>query len=279
MDLSSISVFNTLSHDYLYLLGSRADSLLTCHFSSSDATRELVERFRNVVAMDENDLTSGGRAPGDPENRLLFASVFLWKQRHGRIDSRARLACDLTGLASSAFHRVHSYLVANGYEGVLQGTDKYTGIRFNYLARLETLVEEWQSAHFAYQQEAWSEFVTLLNVVGQQLETYIHRSNVIDFAESIIHEPEEDDRFRVFKEDDDLARLTQLFFDLRLPPDLTWPVFNRLFLAKTKRSTEVYPALLAGVQMYGDALQNLLGKVKIQGGFDLLVALSTGSGD
>jgi hypothetical protein len=164
-------------------------------------------------------------------------------------------------------------MVASGYDGILQGSSQYTNIGFQYLALLGTLVEKWRSALFTSEEETCSEFVALLNVVGPQLETYEHRSDILDFSEAVIRDYKIDARYRCFSADDDLARLAQLFSDLRLLPDLTWPVFADLLLTRTKRSTEIYPALIAGLGMYGKAVHELLGRIELQGGRELLLSL------
>ena len=163
-------------------------------------------------------------------------------------------------------HYIHRHMVANGYDGILNGDDPYTQVGVKYLQEIESILDQWQAPDFGSGELGFWDIVLLLNVLGPRLPVYERRSEAQALAEYILENYSVDPRLQEFRGDRELSAFALLLSDLKIESDRTWPTFRSLLLSTRQRSVLAYPALIVGAKMYETRLDGILGDVDLQGG-------------
>jgi len=250
-----------------------AGEIILRELSSKEEMEREFKWYGQILSWGCDDLTTWAAREGDSEDKCALLNVFLWKQRHGLIDRNARIHAFLGPKARPSTYYIHRYMITNGYEGMLNGDDPYTHVGVNYLEEIGTLLDQWRASDFGNGELGFWDIVLLLNVLGPTLAAYERRSEVQTLAEYILKNHSVDPRLQRFVDDPELAAFTLLMWDLKMEPHRTWPEFQSLFLSRRKRSVMLYPGLIAGTQMYGNELREILRDVDLQGGVNLLFSL------
>jgi len=260
------SFFNTVLENFLCMLPLRSGQRLVDVFRQYDETRNRAVWFERVLGRQPDELMRDVLEHADREDTVVRMNVFLWKQKNGVIDKTLRIRCSLGARARPLTYYLHRCMMGNGYTGIVDGQDPYTRVGVHYLEEIELLLSRWQTPEFGRDGEGFWDLVILLNVLGPQLASYHRRGEVLGFAEYILREYKRDNRLSCFNDDSELAALMLLASDLGILSGSTLPIFEDLFLSRTKRSVLCYPALIVASVAYGQHLDGFLKNVEIQGG-------------
>jgi hypothetical protein len=238
-----------------------------------------VRWFEQVLGYDAQALISWISADGDKDDHKIFATVFLWKQRHKLIDSAVRVNGDFKD--SPDIYHLHRYMVANGYEGILDAPrSSYDASRdspkLSYTAQVEQLLDRFSAQGIPAQSDDFARLTDLLGILGPQFDSYPRRAEVAAFAAHILDYSTDISGIPVLSNDVGFTNFSWLILDLKLDPEQTWETYRALALAKRQHSVSSYPALLAGLSMYPDRMSEILDPIDVQGSKELFLTLASG---
>jgi len=276
-DLSARSVFWTVAKDLLYLLPLPAGEMLVHSFSQDRELHPSIEWFNRVLKCEAKELVSWISREGDEEDKQVYLNVLLWKQRHGIIKPSLRVNYEFTSFAN-AYH-VHRYMVANGYEGILDAQRppsfglKKVSTGLSYLDEIGVLLDEFSNPLFSRESDDFGDLALLVGILGPRLSEYPRRDEVMQFTQYILEHHTDDERLSRLPEDVNFASFVWLLSDLKLDAKRTWPVYEQLAIRKRNRGVLSYPAFIVGLEMYGDRVREILDHLEIQGSTQMFLRL------
>lgn len=261
--------------DYLYFLSKgNIDHLLRiCRESGDEKYASLIMK---LLCSDGDDLIRMMGIPGDRELIVLYADVFLWRQKNGSIQNgdinhKLMLACKCL----KRHHRwlLDRYMVANGYEGIdvipieaSEGIVTYADEISQYL--------DLQKMNYPISEDDFSYFITNLNVIGPIIKYHKRIDEILNYYNHISRNYKYDPRVKWI----DPACYAMLTCDLDNNSDENWPAYQFLTIEGHKEFIGFVDAFL-GIKLFGDKYTALLKATdkKIFGGYDFISKLALNS--
>ena len=252
--------------DYLYFLSkSDVDHLL--RLCRDDCDENFVLLINHLLVIDADALINIINSPGDCEQVVMCADVFLWRQKVGEIEQNLRFGCKFL----KRYHRwlLDRYMVSNGYEGIdaipVESTDGVTSCRdeINSYLDKQAIGETAAEDDFTY-------FITNLNIIGPTIKSHPRYCEIRQYHEFIKEHYEDDSRIKWI----DPGCYAMLVSDLNDVSDATWKVYEYLIIYGHKDFVGFIESFI-GIKMFGDKCLELLAtSVKpIFGGYDFIVNL------
>jgi len=273
--MGQLSTLNTITQAFLYMLPAGAGKVLQEQLTIMSATYSRAQQMKAMLQASSDELIRQVRDDGDEEDKLISLNVFLWRQSHGVIPVTARIEC---GFLKHPFVRyIHRYMAANGYERIAEQIPFQH--KDSYAAEARRLLNEFARSRFEDSEDdgngnQYWHLLSLLNVLGPQINNFDYLSEVVHFCDYLIYDYKSNPALNELHDDIDLSAFALLLMDLQIEPSKTWLVFKDLFLQSKNRTVVSYPALLAGLQMYGELMVVELPAVELQGGIDLFLRLA-----
>jgi hypothetical protein len=264
-----VNTVEIIAQQFLYMFGPRAGDLLLLHFKQELSQRpEAIRWLQDALASDATSLIECAESEGDDGDRLICLDVFLWKQRHGLISASHRIKADF--LKDPLTGYIHRYMVANGYNDVLNVPIGERGV--TYLKEIYGLLDEFKDPGFNEGERYWN-LIHFLNVLGPRISEFYRKNEVVQFAQYLMTHSHSDPSLQNLADDVDFSGYALLTLDLGLQPGVTWPAYKSLLLKSTRRSAMSYPALMAGLQMYPNEVPAIIDQLDLQGGKELFWSL------
>jgi hypothetical protein len=262
-----------VAEEFLYVFPPHAGKVLLDQYSKLPGSRRQAEWLGSVLGWSAEELVVWVEREGDEEDKMVMLDVFLWKQRHGLIDPGLRVDYEFRRWPDGSY--LHRYMVANGYEQVLT-IPQYRAEPTTYLERINVLLDSFRTTDFT-EEDFW-ELVFRINVLGPKIHTYPRQSEVLAVADYVLAHYDNDARLKDFTNSVCFSHLALLFLDLGLSPQRTWTAYRAALLHSPIHGVTAYPALKAGLGMYGERFREEMKNVEIQGGKSLFYALCDETG-
>jgi hypothetical protein len=272
------SIFWSIAKDFLYLMPRSAGEILINSLSHEKDLEENLNWFREVLGYDAKTLVSRITSDGDEGDKRVYATVLLWNQRHGIVDPTVHISRYLP--SEPTYYHLHRYMVANGDVALLDRPCFGASARIanvspelSYRSCVEHCIGQFMSDIPSWDSADFDQLTLSLSVLGPTLDSYPGRDKVVKLTREVISRVDRSSTQATFSDDEGFTRFSWLVSDLRLDPRDTWGTYRHIALAQPTRALSSYPAILAGLQMYGASMKEILANLEMQGGNDLVLSL------
>lgn len=209
----------------------------------------LASMIDSLLNMSFDELQRRINSSGDEEDNLTYIGVILWKKKNGLFNFPFQLDYEFYEWDYQLI--IHREMILNGYTEIFSKRFWRFGEQISYLEELVSYIDFYEHSGYT-DDDYFSYLLSILNVVGTQVGSYIEISKVKKFLAYILNHIHEDSRLNWLQP----APFSILLYDLNLFLEESWNTYEYLVVSRD-RTIDDFLAAFLGIKIFGKKAKSL----------------------